>query len=88
MTVFARRGDLSFDRALAAAELAESLMVGAEFAVASAPVLELARDSGCSAYDCEFVALARQERIPLLTTDLRILDAFPKEALSPDQFVG
>ncbi len=88
MAVFARRGELSFDRALAAAELAESLMAGAEFAVGSGPVLELARDSGGSAYDCEFVALARQERIPLVTTDRRLLAAFPKEALSPERFAG
>lgn len=83
-----RRGELSFERALAVAELAESLMAGAEFAVGSAPVLELARTSGCSAYDCEFVVLARQERAPLVTTDRRILDAFPEEARAPADFLA
>lgn len=35
-----------------------SLLAGAEFEVDSSSVLELMRDSDCSAYDCEFIALA------------------------------
>ncbi len=87
LTLLARREALSFDRAIEAAELAETLMAGAEFAVGSGPVLELARASGCSAYDCEFVALARQERAPLLTTDRQILVAFPRVAITPEKFL-
>jgi len=55
---YLRRRALRFDQVLAIQSEAESLMAGAEFDVASRSVLELARDSGCSAYDCEFVALA------------------------------
>lgn len=31
----------------------------------------------CSAYDCEFVWLARDLRLPLVTADRKVLDAFP-----------
>jgi hypothetical protein len=36
---------------------AESLLAGAEYKVDSRLVLELVRDSNCSAYDCKFIAL-------------------------------
>ena len=43
-------------------------------------VLELVRDSDCSAYDCEFVALAMTLGVKLVTMDAKILRAFPKHA--------
>ncbi len=45
-------------------------------------VLHLAQISHCSAYDCEFVALARRLDVPLVTADKQILKAFPLIALS------
>ena len=38
--------------------------------------------SGCTAYDCEFVALADVHQVPLVTVDRRILKTFPKLAIS------
>ena len=49
----------------------------------SGEVLRLAADSGCSAYDCEFVALALALEAPLVTSDREILAAFPEVARSP-----
>jgi predicted nucleic acid-binding protein len=49
-------------------------------------VLELASRSGCSAYDCEFVALAQDLEVPLVTNDRQILKAFPTIAISPSAF--
>jgi predicted nucleic acid-binding protein len=40
-------------------------------------VLELVRDSDCSAYDCEFIALAEKLDVKLVTMDTKILKAFP-----------
>lgn len=45
-------------------------------------VLELVRDSDCSAYDCEFVALAMSLGITLVTEDKKLLKAFPAQALA------
>jgi predicted nucleic acid-binding protein len=40
-------------------------------------VLDLVRDSACTAYDCEFVALAFQLGVNLLTMDKKLLREFP-----------
>jgi predicted nucleic acid-binding protein len=41
------------------------------------------RDSDCSAYDCEFIALATKLDTKLFTMDRKLLRAFPNRALSP-----
>lgn len=73
--------------AFAAASAAERRMSGREYGVPSRPVLELAQDSGCTAYDCEFVYLARHLDTKLVTTDRPLLVAFPDTAVSPGAFV-
>ncbi len=42
------------------------LMAGSEHDIDSHEVLKLVRDSDCSAYDCEFVALAEQLGVKLV----------------------
>jgi len=39
------------------------------------------RDSDCSAYDCEFMALAMKLDTRLVTVDKKLLRAFPKRAV-------
>ena len=73
-----RRGMMSTEQAKSLQREAENLMAGAEFEVDSDRVLELARDSDCSAYDCEFVALAMQQNANLITMDAGLLRAYPK----------
>ena len=41
----------------------------------------------CSAYDCEFVALAHANGVRLLTVDHQILHEFPEVAISLKRFV-
>ena len=45
-------------------------------------MLELVRDSDCSAYDCEFIALALQLGTKLITMDKKLLRAFPACAVA------
>ena len=66
---------------------AEQWMTGREFSVVSQQVMQLAKKSGCSAYDCEFVSLARDLETPLITADRQILRAFPNVAMTPKFFV-
>ena len=78
---YVRRNMLSFEQACSLQAEAESLMEGFEFEVHSREVLALVRDSECSAYDCEFVALAERLETKLVTMDKKVLKAFPKRAL-------
>ncbi len=77
---YLRRGSLTFDQALALQHEAQSLLSDNEYEVESRAVLQLVRDSDCSAYDCEFVALAMQLGVPLVTMDRKVLKAFPQHA--------
>ncbi len=49
-------------------------------------VLTLAQASGASAYDCEFVAVAKSLGIPLVTADRRLAKLFPAICVSPETF--
>ncbi|MGB5617907.1 MAG: hypothetical protein WBM78_13775, partial [Desulfobacterales bacterium] len=68
-------------------EQAEWLMRGNEYSLTSASVLQLVVQSNCSAYDCKFVALALDLRIPLITMDKRILTSFPEAAMRLEDFI-
>ncbi len=82
------KGELSLPDALAVQEKAEQLLRSREFLVRSDAILPLVAESGCSAYDCEFVALARQLRVPLVTSDRQVLTTFPDSTSSLTDFVG
>jgi predicted nucleic acid-binding protein len=81
-----RRGIITLSDALATMQDAEDLMWGREFRVDSAPVLALAHASSCAAYDCEYVHLAQELSVPLVTDDRRVLAAFPETAFSMEAF--
>jgi len=50
-------------------------------------IFDLITESDCTAYDCEFVALARQLSIRLVTADKQLLEEFPDCAISLEEFV-
>lgn len=79
---YLRRGKLTFEQAYALQSEAEDLLSGAEYEVDSRSVLELVRDSDCSAYDCEFVALAMKLGTKLVTMDGKVLRSFPSIAVA------
>ena len=49
-------------------------------------ILELVKNSNCTAYDCEFIALAKQLDIKLVTADKQLLQQFPEYATSLEEF--
>lgn len=67
---------------------AEGLLSGGEYRVGSAEVLDLALSSKCSAYDAEFVVLARELGVPLITLDRELLEKFPGTAVTPERFLA
>jgi predicted nucleic acid-binding protein len=79
---YIRRKTITFGQACDLQEEAESLLAGNEFQVDSRAVLELVNVSDCSAYDCEFIALANALGSKLATADKKLLRAFPKRTMA------
>lgn len=88
LTTCLRKNIVNLELAIEIVGEAELLMESDEYSVGSLDILRLAAQSRCSAYDCEFVALARELNIPLVTTDKHILSDFPETAVRLDEFVG
>ena len=81
-----RKRTLTIDAAQDIMRKAEASIDGSEFAVSSDAVLELVTRSTCTAYDCEFVALAQAEGVWLVTADRQIMQEFPEVAVSLKTF--
>jgi predicted nucleic acid-binding protein len=79
---YLRRKTLTFDEVLKVQAEAEAMLSGHEQEADSRRVLELVRDSDCTAYDCEFVSLAMRLGVKLVTMDAKLLKAFPKHAVA------
>ena len=79
---YMRRGTLSLQQATEIQTAAEDLLAGNEANPESKAILQLVAESQCSAYDCEFVALAQQLECALYTMDTKVLNAFPETAKS------
>ncbi len=79
---YVRADLLSLNDALQLQVDAEDLMKDSEFHVDSAQVSKLADQSGCTTYDCEFVAVAQTLGVKLVTADKQLLKAFPRIAMS------
>ena len=86
LALYIRKGILSLADALNIMEQSRILMLGNEYEVTSHQVLHLVELSTCSAYDCEFVALARDLGVPLITVDKQILGQFPNDTISLDAY--
>jgi predicted nucleic acid-binding protein len=86
LTKYIRYAGMSLEAALVALRSAEEAIGGREYSVSSERILELAVQTGCTAYDCEYVVLARELDVPLVTADKQILRVFPKTAVSLEKF--
>lgn len=81
-------GELSLEDALRKMRVAERLIGGCTVEVETEGVLRLADALGRSGYDAEYVRLAEDLGLRLLTTDGPVLEAFPDVAVHPRDFVG
>ena len=84
LSLYLRKGLLTLAEVLLILEQAEELLGDNEYEVPSADIMQLVNQSDCSAYDCEFVALAKYLGIPLVTADKKLLREFPAIAKSMD----
>jgi len=83
-----RRGALDLAAAQELVALTEAMLRDNEFAVDSSAVLARAAESGCTAYDCEYVVLAEDLGVPLVTSDKQMLAAFPDRAIAPERYAA
>ncbi len=80
---FVRRGDLTPDQAKAMCDDASLVLGGRIISVSRSRVIDTALECGLSAYDAEFVVLARTLGVPLATSDRAILAGAPDIAAHP-----
>jgi predicted nucleic acid-binding protein len=88
LALYLRKSLISIDEAIALQIAAEEIMTPGEVEVSSRDVLTLASQSGRSAYDCEFVAVARSLDSILVTEDEPLRKAFPDTAISLQEALG
>ena len=87
LSFYIRKQIITLHDAMMIFETAENLLQGREYEVNSNQVLKLSQESGCSAYDCEFINLAQDLNVPLVTMDKKILDNFKNTALSIQNYI-
>ncbi len=82
LALYMRKDMLSLKQAIAIQEQAANRLSQYEHEPLAKDVLTLAKQSGCTAYDCEFVATARALDCSLLTADKPLLKAFANITVS------
>ena len=84
---YVRHQNMPLSDSLLLIEKAEERFDGRVGETSYTEVMALASRSQCSAYDCEFVALARKNDVKLVTYDKRVLQEFPEIALRPLEYI-
>lgn len=88
LNLYYKKQLLTHTQTLDILEKALRLLLKKERAVDNYRALILALDSGCTYYDCEYIQLAYQYNVPLITQDKKLLEVFPKIAISMDHFLS
>ena len=83
LCTYERVDSMPSDQAVGLLEDALTLMDGASYEVAPERVLAVARRTGCSGYDSQYVALAEDLGLKLYTCDKGLLNRCPEVAVMP-----
>ena len=67
---------------------AEKMMKKKELPTNTSSVLILVAESNCSAYDCEYIAVARHFNVNLITYDKQLIKEFPDIAMTAEQYLA
>jgi predicted nucleic acid-binding protein len=82
LATYMRSKLLKLDQAQALWLRAGALVAGHEYEVVPSEVLRLANSSGCSAYDCEFIALAEHLDVKFVSADAKLCKAFAQRTVA------
>ncbi len=85
---YLRKNLLNIDEILLIIQQAEKLLTDHEYEISSAHIMQLVKSSQCSAYDCEFIALAQYLDVPLITADKKILREFPEITKTAESYLA
>jgi predicted nucleic acid-binding protein len=83
LCTYERNGGIGSDQAVELLDDALALMEGNSYEVPPERILTVARDTGCSGYDSQYIALAEDLGLRLYTCDQRILRNCPDVAIEP-----
>jgi predicted nucleic acid-binding protein len=86
MTTYVNRNRLGRDEAIRAYRRGLALVKVSDVSHDPIAILNLATTARCASYDAEYVWLAQQLRVPMVTADREVIEAFPSVALGLDQF--
>jgi predicted nucleic acid-binding protein len=81
--LYLRKNLINLPEAVQITDKAVNQMKEREFHVNTIQVYNLADRSDCSSYDCEFISLAEDLDIKLITMDKKIIRSFPDRCVSP-----
>ena len=89
LALYVRKGIIDLSTAIAMQSQAEQQLTVNEYSVNSTDVLALALASvsGCSAYDCEFVSLAKSLDLKLIRGDKKLIQMFPEIAMTAGDYL-
>lgn len=82
LTLYMRKKLLTLNQSFEIMQEAQKILKGNEFSVDSIAVLERVNKCKLSAYDLEFVTLAESLKVKLITLDKKIVNEFPRAAVS------
>lgn len=88
LALYIRKNIIDLDTASQMQAQAERHLTGNEYSVKSTNVLALAKESGCSAYDCEFISVAKSLNSKLITADKKLIAAFPSMAMTAKDYLA
>ena len=88
LALYLRKNILELSTILQSMQEAEQLMESHAYEVNSTQVLQLVHNSSCSSCDCEFVALADDLGVQLVSFDKQICREFSGIAVHPKKFVN
>lgn len=87
LTLYLRKNLLNLNEILLILQQAEKLLDDHEYEIPSVNIMQLVKNCQCSAYDCEFVALAQYLDVPFITADKTIIHEFPNIAKPINSFL-
>ena len=88
LALYVMKNVIDLQTAIAMQSQAERQFADNEYTVNSIEVLALATESGCSAYDCEFVSLAKSLDLKLVTGDKKLVKTFPGIAVTAANYLS